>query len=406
MTKSKMLFILKFSMSFKLPGLNSCNKQSKSSVKSDKSFNSFDVNLFNKLCESSDDSENIFFSPMSISLALSVLLVGSNERTKQQLEEALGVENDKQLLSNLKALNDVLNSNSDGLQIKLANSVFPSKTFEMVAKYKSDLESAFKCQMQTLDYMSNAEKSKTIINDWVASCTNGKIKNLFMGMDPDTACVLVSCIYSKGDWLNKFNPRYTSDAPFHCAEKKTSTVKMMTSERRYLYANVDEKGFKCVKILYKDRNFSMMIILPNKRFGVEDVIKKLDAKTIENLKEGKQFWNQLIILKMPKFRIEYEAILNKTLRSLEIKDAFDRENADFSAMSLQSKGLYVDEVVHKAFVETSEEGTEAAAATGIRTCKYSFSFDPKPLRFTVDHPFVFMILHKDQTLFMGKVTSL
>ena len=82
MTKSKMLFILKFSMSFKLPGLNSCNKQSKSSVKSDKSFNSFDVNLFNKLCESSDDSENIFFSPMSISLALSVLLVGSNGRTK------------------------------------------------------------------------------------------------------------------------------------------------------------------------------------------------------------------------------------------------------------------------------------------------------------------------------------
>ena len=106
--------------------------------------NSFDVNLFNKLCESTDENKNIFFSPLSISLALSMLLLGSNGTTKYQLEEALGLVKNEQLLSYLKALNDVLNSNSDGLQIKLANSIFPSTTFQMVAKYKSDLESAFK----------------------------------------------------------------------------------------------------------------------------------------------------------------------------------------------------------------------------------------------------------------------
>ena len=154
--------------------------------------NSFEVNLFNKLCESTDENKNIFFTPLSISLALSMLLVGSNGATKQQLEEALGLVKDEQLLSKLKALNDVLNSNFEGLQIKLANSVFPSKTYGMVEKYKNDMKTALKCQMQSLDYMNSPNKAKVIINDWVASCTNGKIKDLFSDIDSDTACFLIS----------------------------------------------------------------------------------------------------------------------------------------------------------------------------------------------------------------------
>ena len=105
------------------------------------SVNSFETNLFNELLESTDENKNIFFSPLSISLALSMLLVGSNGTTKMQLEKVLGLKKDENFLGQLKALNDVLNSNSEGLQIKLANSVFPSKTFQMVAKYKSDMES-------------------------------------------------------------------------------------------------------------------------------------------------------------------------------------------------------------------------------------------------------------------------
>ena len=162
-------------------------------------FNSFDINLFNKLCESSDENKNIFFSPLSISLALSMLLLGCNGATRQQLEKALGVVRDEKLLGQLKALNEELNSNSKGLQLELANSVFPSETFQMIAKYISDMENAFKCQMQSLDYMNNSDRSKTKINDWVAGCANGKIENLFSKMSPNTACVLVSCINFKGD---------------------------------------------------------------------------------------------------------------------------------------------------------------------------------------------------------------
>ena len=164
-------------------------------------FNSFDVNLFNKLCERSD--ENIFFSPLSVSLALSMLVLGSDGTTKQQLEEALGVVKDEKYIEKLKSLNDVLNSDSEALKIKLANSIFPSETFQMVAKYKNDMKTAFKCQVKTLDYMKNSNKSKTIINDWVERCTNGKIKDLFASVDPETACAIVSCIYFKGDWHDK-----------------------------------------------------------------------------------------------------------------------------------------------------------------------------------------------------------
>ena len=138
-------------------------------------FSSFDVNLFKKLCKTTDESKNIFFSPLSISLALSMLLVGSNGTTKQQLVKALGLVKGEQLHSKLEELNGVLNSNSEGLQIKLDNSVFQSTSFQMVAKYKSDLESAFKCQIQTLDYMSNVDESKTFINDLIADFANGKI---------------------------------------------------------------------------------------------------------------------------------------------------------------------------------------------------------------------------------------
>ena len=153
-------------------------------------------------------------------------------------------------------------------------------------------------------------------------------------------------------------------------------------------------------------DFSMLIILLDEKFGLKNVIKKLDVKTIEYITDGKNYKGECVLLRMPKFKIEYEANLNETLRSLEIKHAFDEGNADFSAMSMQSKGLYVSEVVHKTFVSTSEEGTEAAAATGIECEKLCGEIFPEPIQFTVDHPFLFMILYKNQTLFMGKVTSL
>ena len=258
--------------------------------------NSFNVNLFNKLCESTDDNKNVFFSPMSISNALSMLLKGSDGKTKKQLEEVLGFENEANFHRNLDVVIDIIQSKFKRVNIKLANSIFPSTTFEMVAKYKSNMESSFKSKIQSLDYKKNAEISKKIINDRVARCTNGKITGMFCDLDSDTACVLVSCIYFKADWYEKFKSYKTRDAKFYCTEEKTSMVKMMTQEKYYSYISVDEKEFKCVKIPYKQQDFSMLIILPDKRFGLNDIIEKLDVKTIESLKDPKSFSSRRILL--------------------------------------------------------------------------------------------------------------
>ena len=140
-------------------------------------FNSFDESLFKKLCEGSNENENIFFSPLSVSLALSMLLVGSKGETKQQLEKALGIDTCETVLGKLKELNDVLNSNSEGLKINLANSVFPSENFKMTEEYKSVMQTTFNSKVQTLDYKNNAGSCTKTINDWVASRTNENIKN-------------------------------------------------------------------------------------------------------------------------------------------------------------------------------------------------------------------------------------
>ena len=172
-------------------------------------FNSFDLNLFNELCKSSKENENIFFSPLSISLALSMLLLGSDEATKKQIEKVLGIVKNEELLDQLKNLNEILNTSAEGLSVKLASCIFPDESFKVIQKYLADVKTAFNCQVQRLDYKKNAEDSKSTINKWVESCTEGKIKNLFASMEPETACVLVSCIYFKGDWYDEFKSYYT-----------------------------------------------------------------------------------------------------------------------------------------------------------------------------------------------------
>ena len=149
------------------------------------------------------------------------------------------------------------------------------------------MKTAFDYQVQALDYENNAA---SIINYWVSRCTNGKIKNLFSDLSPETTCVLVNCIYFKGEWRDGFKPYKTTDRSFYCTVHKTSTVKMMCQEEKnYLYRAFDEKGFKCLKIPYKDTKFRMMIVLPDERFGLSDVMKSLDAETFEGLANSKDF---------------------------------------------------------------------------------------------------------------------
>ena len=377
-------------------------------IKFTMNLDSFHLNLFNQICKSSTDkSENIFVSPLSISLALSMLLLGADGATKQQLEDVLGVVKDEELVGNLKNLNSLLNTKENGVVIKLANSIFPAKTIKLMKSYLAEMKEAFNCKVQCLDYEANAVKSKDFINAWVEDSTGKKIKNLIADLDPDTVCVLVSCIYFKGDWSVKFDSCDTYKRDFTCTGNKTTTVNMMSRESWYQYTHDFNNKFQCVKIPYKQKEFSMMIVLPHDKDDLDAVAKCVSENAIEDLEKSNRFRSTKLMLQIPKFKIEFGLNLTNYLQTIGIEHAFEK-SANFSKMT-DKNNVCVSEVCHKAFIEVNEEGTEAAAATYGRIIKFSMddSDEEEPLiQFIVDHPFLFMVKHKNQTLFMGRVNSL
>ena len=375
--------------------------------------NSFNQVLFQKICSASNGNENIFFSPLSISTALSMLLLGSDGETKQQIEKALGVVTCETFFHNLKNQNKLLNTATYNLTIKLASSIFPDKSFNILEKYLKNMKKAFNCEVKRLDYKKEANKSKQVLNEWVETSTNEKIKDLFKSIDPRSACILVNCIYFEGKWLNGFKSNSTREGKFYCSNDSISTVSMMSQKASFLYKHDVENNFQCVKLFYKPRNcgmpnkFYMLIILPDDKFGVDEVAKKIDAETIRSLtnKDHLNFSNRYLDLKMPKFELSYDIKLNETFKLLGISDAFDEKAANFSKMSPDP--IYVSDAIHKAFIDVDEDGTVAVTVTYCmqrHTCKINNPRKEHP--FIVDHPFIFLIQHDHQTLFMGKINSL
>ena len=242
--------------------------------------NSFDDNLFNKLCESTDENKNIFFSPLSISLALSMLLVGSNGTTKQQLEKALGFKKDEQLLAKYQASRNELTLDVEGIKSESAQPVFKSVSTQMKLNYKKEIKSAFNTSaVQSLNFKSKNHISKRTVNYRAATPTKRNIDYLFTDIDPETAFVFVSSNYFKGDWLHKFKSCNTYIAEFYNTQDQICKIKMMSQVNHFLYLLDEKKGFKCVNVPYKDKNFNMLVILPTEDFGVDDLLKKLDVQT-------------------------------------------------------------------------------------------------------------------------------
>ena len=208
-------------------------------------FYRFNQDIFQKICEISKEHENIFFSPLSISTALSMLLIGSDGYTKQQIEKSLGFVKNKSLLQDLKNLNSMLNfATGETIKcIKLANSLFSDKSIKLLENYLEEMRSTYNCEVIGLDFMNSAEESKDVINKWVETNTNEKIKDLFKSINPETACILVSCIYFEGDWVKRFKRMRTVDKKFHCSNNSVSVVGMMCAKESFSWHHNIEKKF-------------------------------------------------------------------------------------------------------------------------------------------------------------------
>ena len=353
----------------------------------------------------SQNETNLFFSPFSISTVMSMVLLGAKGNTAVELIKGLGYSDKCESTihsANLERLKKI-SGISKILTLETANKLFPEITFEMEQEFINGCKSSYLSTVEGVNFINKANEARSAINAWAEKQTKGKIQNLLPegSVSSNTRLVLVNAVYFKGDWQNKFDPKHTSQAKFHVNEKHSLSVEMMSRSGKY-NINFDQTlGVQVVELPYKGGDVSMIILLPSEKFGLKKLEKQLTSSKLQALTEN--FFNEKIDLALPKMKLEHSFDVVDTLKQMGISDVFDESRADLSGMS-GTKGLFVSNVFHKAFVEVNEEGSEAAAATAAVVMLRAALI---PVRIICDHPFMFVLKHRpSQTiLFCGRYVS-
>ena len=366
----------------------------------------FAFNLYQAL---KDNPGNLFFSPYSITQALAMTYAGANGKTQQQMAAALQftLPGDR-LHAALNALDLGLTAAGKSqdahtaFTLAMANALWGQSGYAFQADFLDGLSKYYGAGMHTLDFVKDQEAARQAINQWVSQQTNQRIQDLIAQgvITPDTRMVLTNAIYFKASWQNEFNKSQTADGPFIMGRDATVQVPMMHEMAFYGY--VKENGVTLVELPYSNADFSMVIVMPDPD-TLQPFEQSLDASKIAALiNDLKQ---EEVDLTMPKFTFDDSFGLAKTLQGLGMTDAFTPGVADFSKIDGGKGKLFIQDVVHKAFIAVDEQGTEAAAATGVVVGTSAMPVETAKV--VIDHPFLFLI--RDQQtgtiLFMGRVVN-
>jgi len=347
---------------------------------------------------------NLFLSPYSISTALAMTHGGARGDTEKQMAATLRftLPQDKLHLG-FAALQSRLNAVQQKGKIKLAvaNSLWPQTGYEFLPDFVALCRDRYEAQPTAVDYAGATETARKQINDWVEAKTNRKIQELFKPgvLDAQTRLVLANAIYFKGDWATPFDKQLTQELPFHLANGKQVTAPLMTRQAHFGYTAIAD--LQVLDLPYAGNDLSMTILLPAKADGLAALEAQLTVAKLDGWLKAVR--NREVNVVLPRFKTTAEFSLGETLQSLGMRDAFAAGQADFTAMT-GKKDLFISAVVHKAFVEVNEEGTEAAAATGVGMA-LTAAMPQEPPVFRADHPFLFLI-RENQTgsiLFLGRI---
>ncbi|KAG7209630.1 hypothetical protein KM043_011279 [Ampulex compressa] len=367
----------------------------------------FGSNFFYELTKGKE--QNLICSPLSAEIVLSMVTYGAKGNTKQQLIDVLKLPQDDNLGKNghqslINTLQDV-----KSVELKLANKVFIAKNFLIKPEYQQMTQDVYHSTSESLNFAQEPQQSADTINSWCSQQTNDRIKSIVSADDltPDTAMVLANAVYFKGRWKNKFNSNLTTDMPFHIDAQTTKNVPTMHRNGHYRYADLLELDAKLIELPYEGEEYSMIIIVPNKVDGLSELGSKIRTMSTNTLlTEG---YKQEINLYLPRFKIESTMPLNNVLENMGLTHMFN-SNANFSGISNQP--LAVSKVIQKAFIEVNEEGSEAAAVTGLQIIALSLT---ETAEIYVDRAFYFVILrttrdqetgtHNILQLFSGQVTN-
>jgi len=355
------------------------------------------------------EESNLFYSPYSISLALAMTYAGARNETAEQMADTLQfmLEQDR-LHPAFNWLDAELASrgegaegkDGEGFRLNIVNAIWGQKDYEFLSDFLDVLAENYGAGLRILDFITETEKSRLTINDWVSDQTEGRIEDLIPqgAIDALTRLVLTNAIYFNAAWDHPFNGNITADGPFYLLDGGQVIVSMMKQTESFGYT--EGEGYQAVELQYDGNELSMVILLP-------------EAGQFEAFEEGLQaqqvdaIINDLhpteVTLTMPQFEFDSGFSLKDTLAGMGMPIAFSG-GADFSGMT-GNRELSISDVIHKAFVAVDEAGTEAAAATAV-IMKLTAVPEP-PVEVTIDRPFIFLIRDIDTgaILFVGRVMN-
>ncbi|XP_067418684.1 serpin B6-like [Emydura macquarii macquarii] len=368
----------------------------------------FALNLFKNLSENAN-TQNIFFSPFSISSALSMVFLGAKGNTADQMAKVLSFKKAEEIHNGYQSLLSEINKPGTNYLLRIANRLFGEKMFKFVAQFTESCQKFYHAELEQVDFSGAAEDSRKHINAWVEEKTEGKIQNLLAQgiVNSMTRLVLVNAIYFKGNWANQFNKDRTLERQFKINKNETKPVQMMFKKAKFNMTYAGDFQTKILELPYVDNEISMIILLPDEikdnSTGLEQLERALTYEKLTDLINPEMMDETEVEVSLPRFKLEQAYDLKSVLSSMGMPDAFDTANVDLSGMSA-SNDLVLSEVVHKSFVEVNEEGTEAAAATA---AVINFRCAMIVPRFTADHPFLFFIRHNKtgNILFYGRFCS-
>ncbi|WP_420457255.1 serpin family protein [Rubrivirga sp.] len=363
--------------------------------------NAFGVGLFAEVAAT--DDRNLMLSPLSASVALTMLLNGTDGDTYAQIRDMLGYAPDQDLdavNAAYQSLRTQLLAADPEVQFALANAVFYDQAFDQASPVKAPFLAAmrgpFDATVQSLDFGSPSAPG--VINGWASDHTEGRVPKVIEEIGADLVLVLMNALYFKGDWSAQFDPARTTASDFTLADGRTVQTPIMTGLVPALTVRGD--GYSALELPYGRANFSFVVLMPDDA-GLADFARQLDAgfwaDATTRLDAAGAFSG--VEVGLPRFSFTTDKFLNDQLKALGMVDAFGPA-ADLSRMS--DAGLYVDFVKQNTFLRVDEEGSEAAAVTTV-----GVALESAGPSFYANRPFVFAIRERttDTLLFIGQVAD-
>jgi len=373
--------------------------------KTERALANFAVNLFKNItAQQRQDDKNRVISPVSVALALAMLENGANGETRKQLQQQL-TENGAtdEVLSVYRALEKNLRIHEQKTRLEIANGIFHDKQTQLKQEYQQSTKQCMEAEVREEDFKNQLEQTRQQINKFIADKTENKIRELFKkdALKKDDRVVLANAIYMKAAWEETFNKQQTKQGQFYRQgrQQDPQNVQFMHAEGERRHSQDDK--LQVVELKYEKAQLSMYVILPKQRDGLKELEQRLTGEQLRQIIS--RLSTRKVQIQLPKFSTRSPQDLKEPLSRMGLQHLFTNQ-ADLSRLSEEK--IEISQVIHEAYIKVDEDGTEAAAATGVAASTMAFN-NEEPAQFIADHPFLYAIVHNPTgaVVFIGKVNE-